>query len=375
MAQQPKGGIRRFLSTPLGLVVLVALALGLVFLTYVYVSVIIAIPALLLFGLAVPIWCGVKRPRFLALLGLVVVVAVAPIATIVFTQEIMSPVPLASSGAGSPYSHGLPVMVNAGVHPFNGGTATNFTWQVTINPANVSIGNTTPVWLNLYISTCPGATGNNSPYCSAPYSLIILNYTNASGGHSLPNTTSPYTVSFHYRIGTTGIWDWQMGIFTKNTTTGKPYFQLLVGDPTYNGIEGPVIGGFYVVYAELISTVFFQDLLFLGAPFFFSLLIYMLFKNRERRRKEAQQRAMGPVSSTGESSGGAPSAPDAKGAPLPSSQPPPGTSSAPPSTASAAEELNCPKCNAVVYTGETTCWKCGAALPSTTGTKSPGASG
>ena len=365
MAQQPKGGIRRFLSTPLGLVLLVAVALALVFLTYVYVSVIIAIPALLLFGLALPIWSGVKRPRFLAVLGLVVVVAVAPLATIVFTQEIMSPVLPASSGAGSPYSHGIPVMENAAVRPFNGGTSTNFTWQVTINPANVSVGNTTPVWLNLFISTCPGATGNNSPYCSAPYPLVILNYTNASGGHTLPSTSSPYTVSFHYRVGATGIWDWQMGIYTKNTTTGKPYFQLLVGDPTYNGIEGPVIGGFYVIYGELILTIFFQDLLFLGAPFYFSLLIYMLFKNRERRRKEAQQRVMGPVTSGDESTAAPSSGPGSKGPPLPSSQNPPGPGGTTAGAAPAVQELNCPKCNAVVYTGEKTCWKCGADHSST----------
>lgn len=362
MAQQSKGRFRRFLSTTPGLIVLIVVAFLLVFATYVYVSVVIAIPALLLFGLALPIWAGIKRPRFLAILGLVIVVAVAPIATIVFTQEIMSPVPLANSASGSPFSVGSPVMQNASVHPFNGGASTNFTWKVTIFPQNVPKGNTTPVWLILYISTCPGATGNNSPYCSQPYPLTILNKT-------LPTSpTGPYTETFAYKIGTNGIWDWQMGIYTKNSTTGVPYFQLLVGDPTYNGIEGPVIGGFSVIYSELILTVYFQDILFLGAPFYFVLLVYMLFKNRERRRKEAQQRAPGPVPPDGGPATAAAAAAPSKGAPLPSGQNPPGSSGAPPSASAAAQELNCPKCNAVVYAGEATCWKCGAALSTSSST-------
>jgi hypothetical protein len=360
VAQQTKGRFRRFLSTTPGLIVIIVVALLVVFATYAYVSVVIAIPALLLFGLALPIWAGVKRPRFLALLGLVIVVAVAPITTIVFTQEIMSPVGLANSASGYPFSSGAPIMQNASVHPFNGGGSTNFTWKVTVYPANVPKGNTTPVWLNLYISTCPGATGNNSPYCSAPYPLVILNYTNSSGGHTLPNQTTPYQVSFHYQIASNGVWDWQMGLFTKNTTTGRPFFQLLVGDPTYNGIEGPVIGGFGVIYAELILTVYFQDILFLGAPFYFVLLIYMLFKNREKRRKEAMQRAPGPVPPDGLPAN---EASPAKAAPLPSSQNPTGSSAVGPGTTTGAQELNCPKCNAVVYAGEQTCWKCGATLP------------
>jgi len=348
---------RHFLSSRPGSLVLIVLAVLVVFATYAYVSVIIAIPAMLLFGLAVPIWAGLKRPRFLALVGLVVVLTVAPISTIVITQEIMTPTGIANSD-GAISVTGAPLMQNATVHPFLGSTSTNFTWKVTIYPKNLPPNNSTPVWLDLYVSTCPGATGNNSPYCSQPYPFTVFNRT------LNPNATSPYVESFTYRIGSNGVWDWQMGIYTKNATTGKPFFQTLVGDPNYNGIEGPVIGGFAVIYEELVLTVYFQDFLFLAAPFYFVLLIYMLFKMRERRRKEAKQRALGPVPPVGggPAAPGGPPPPTVGGAPLPSSPGLP-ASPGPPSASPAVPEFNCPKCNAVVYRGEATCWKCGAELP------------
>jgi len=353
VAQQPESRLRRFLPTLLGRVVLLLIAIGLTFATYAYVSPFIAIPAILLFGLAVPIWSGIKRPRYLAAAGLVIVLVVAPLATVVFTQEVQTPVGTSQSATGPLFSNGGPVMQNASVSPFTGTTNTNFTWTVTIFPAYRPLGNTTPNEIDLFISTCPGATGNSSPYCSAPYPLTILT------DKSLPNQTAPYTVTFHYRVGSNGIWAWQMGIYTNNSTTHVRYFQLLVGDPQYNGIEGPVNGGFWVIYSELLPEFYFQELLLLGAPYFCILLVYMLFKNRERRRREAEQRAPGPVPPSG---GSAPPSPSAKSAPLPSDKAPgerPGAAAAP---ASAVEELNCPKCNAVVYKGETTCWKCGSPL-------------
>jgi len=353
VAQQPQSRFRRFLPTLLGRVLLLLLALGVVFATYAYVSSIIAIPAILVFGLAIPIWAGIKRPRYLAASGLVIVLAVAPLATVVFTQEIMTPVGVSASATGAIFSNGGPVMQNASVSPFTGSTDTNFTWTVTVFPANRPVGNATPSEIDLFISTCPGATGNNSPYCSSPYPLTILK------DRSLPNQTQPYTVTFHDTVGSNGIWAWQMGIYTNNSTTGKPYFQLLVGDPTYNGIEGPVIGGFGVVYTELLPEIYFEDLLLLGGPYFGILLVYMVWKNRERRRKETQQRAPGPVPPVGQSESTAASTTEA---PLPSAKSTGATRSSPPAVSVA--ELNCPKCNAVVYAGETSCWKCGATLPS-----------
>ena len=355
MAQQSKGRFRRFLSTTPGKIVILVLAFVVVFATNAYVSVVVAIPAILLFGLAVPIWAGLKRPRFLAILGLVVVLAVAPVVTVVFTQEILTPVGAANSSNALSASNGQPVMENATVHPFAGSTSTNFTWTVTIYPQNHPAGNTTPYSLFLYISSCPGATGNNSPYCTQPYYLTVLNQA------LNPNATSPYTATFHYQIGSDGVWEWQMGVYTKNSTTQVPFFQLLVGDPTYNGIEGPVIGGFATIYGDLLGSVYFQDILFLAAPFYFVLLIYMLFKNRERRKLDAQQRAPTLVPQEEVPPGTAPSV---KGSPLPSAQKPPGPSAGPPGSSTTVAELNCPKCNAVVYAGEGTCWKCGTTLPS-----------
>jgi len=349
VAQQPQGRFRRFLATRFGWIFLVVGATLVVLATYAYINAILAIPAILLFGLAFPIWSGHKRPRFLAIGGLVIVLATAPIANVVFTQEILTPVGMASSDPGALFANGGPLMQNASVSPYTGTTDTNFTWTVTVYPAHHALGNTTPVELDLFISTCPGATGNSSPYCTSGYPLTIFQNT------SLPNITTPYTATFHYRIGSDGIWAWQMGIYTQNASTKKPFFQLLVGDPQYNGIEGPVIGGFAVIYGDLLPDIYFQDFLFLGAPFYCVLLVYMLFKARERRRKEAEQRAAGPVPPAG---GGGPATAETKEAPLPSSQGGPSGGAK-----SATSELNCPKCNAVVYAGEQTCWKCGAALP------------
>ena len=165
MAQQSKGRFRRFLSTPPGKIVLIVLAFAVVFATNAYVSVVVAIPAILLFGLAVPIWAGLKRPRFLALLGLVVVLAVAPVVTIVFTQEILTPVGIANSSNALSASNGQPVMENATVHPFAGTTSTNFTWTVTIYHRTIRREHHALLLVPLH-RQLSGATGNNSPSCS-----------------------------------------------------------------------------------------------------------------------------------------------------------------------------------------------------------------
>ena len=65
-AKQP-GGFKRFLGGPIGRALLPAIAIVVVFATYVYVSTLLAIPAILVFGLAIPIWVGLKRPRDLAI--------------------------------------------------------------------------------------------------------------------------------------------------------------------------------------------------------------------------------------------------------------------------------------------------------------------
>jgi hypothetical protein len=345
--QQPRGGFRRFLQSSAGKALLIAATILLVFASFVYVQTLIAIPVFLLFGLAVPIWAGLKAPKFLALSGLVVILLVAPIANAAITQEIMTPLPDATSSTGLPFSSGSsPVLQNAAVTPYVGGTSTNFTWQVTVYPQYLPYPNSTLQWITLYISSCPGATGNSSPNCSPGYSLWALN-------DSLNGTTTTTTVTFHYTIGSQGIWDWQMELAYVNGTKGNLTYQLLVGDATYNGLEGPVVGTFSTVFVSLLPTLYLDVLLFLGLPFYVVLLLYMVFKSRERRKQDAQRRAAGPTPSDE-----AGSAPGSSG-----SLPPTGVVPAvPTSAAPVSTEGACPNCGAVVYANETTCWKCGAAI-------------
>ena len=353
MQQQQPSGFRGFVQKPLGRILLIVVSVAIVFGSYVYVSVLLAIPAILLFSLAIPIWLGIKRPRYLALSGLVVILVVAPISTAVLTQEIRAPIGAAASFTDIPGTNSTALLQNASVTPYTGSTSTNFTWTVTVVPTGIPAGNTTGrvLWLHLYISTCPGATSATSvpSWCTAGYSFFDLN------SSAFPaNLSGPTTVTFHHRIGSNGIWDWQMGVYTQNSTTGKPFYQTLAGDPLYNGLEGPVVGDFLTTYGELLPTVYFDDFLYLGAPFYLVLLLYMLFKNRERRRKEAAQRAAGPVPP-----GGGVSQPEESTA-LPSAlrRGPPGGGAPPPMV----KERTCPNCNAVVYENETTCWKCGQDL-------------
>jgi len=361
---QPKqpSPFRRFLGSRVGRVLLIAVTILVVFASYVYVEALLAIPVFLLFGLALPIWAGLKRPRYLALSGLVVVLIVAPLSTVAITQEVRSPVPLVSSLTDLPGTTGA-LLQNAGVSPYTGTTSTNFTWSVTISPAGIPKGNSSPLWLNLYISTCPGATSTSPPsWCSAGYPFTLLN---SSQFCPLPLTlTAPMSCTFSSTIGSNGIWDWQMGIYTKNNTTGHLFFQTLVGDSTYNGIEGPVVGDFGTTYFELLGTIYIDDALFLGGSFFVILLVYVLFKNRERRRNEARQRSAGPVPP----SGGPPRG--AEPLPAPETRPASERAAAPPST----PEKSCPNCNAVVYANETRCWKCGADLTESAGPPLPSSS-
>jgi len=355
--QQKPRGLRRFLGTPVGKALLIALTVLIVFASYVYVEAIVAIPAFLIFGLAIPIWAGLKRPRFLALFGLVVILLVPPMTTAVITQEVRAPIPIACSSLNeSCTGNNNGLLQNASVGPYTGTAGSSFTWTVTVFPRYVPPGNTTLVNLSLYVSTCPGATSTSPPsWCSAgyPFHQITHWFNNLTVNSSTP-TTIP--VTFQYSIGSSGIWDWQMGVYTRNNTTHSLYYQTLTGDPTYNGLEGPVVGTFATTFGELLPTIYVDDLLFLAGPFYIVLLIYMFYKSRERRRQEAQKRAAGPVPPTGGGTAG--------GGPTTLSAPPPAM---PAGTGPAGDsgERTCPNCNAVVYANETRCWKCGADLSQT----------
>jgi hypothetical protein len=343
-AKQP-GGFRRFLQSRVGRALLPALAIVVVFATYVYVSTLLAIPAIIVFGLAVPIWAGLKRPRYLAITGLVIILIVGPIATAAITQEIRTPIGPSSSAEMSSVNGTGIVLLNAGVSPYTGGTSTNFNWTVMLQPQYAPSGTRGGMLaVSLYISSCPGATGGNSSYCSSGYTLYNLTHNFTSP------LTSPTPFSFRYVIGSVGIWDWQMGAVFRNGTTGNLSYVFLVGDPTYNGIEGPVIGTWSDTFAELVPTVYLNGLLFLGLPFYLVLVLYMFFKSREARRKEAQRRAAGPTPTDSAAGTDAPTGGTS----------PPGPAGSPPPPS--ASEKTCPNCNAVVYENETTCWKCGASL-------------
>jgi hypothetical protein len=249
-------------------------------------------------------------------------------------------------------------MQNAHVTPYTGSTSTNFTWNVTIVPRYIPPHNSSPLWLDLYISTCPGATSNSDFNCASGYPFYVLNFTFPAG-----NLTANTTVTFHYKFSTDGIWDWQMGLWLHNTSVPvfknnssaivHPYtFILLTGDPVYNALEGPVVGDFTATYEELVLTVYLNDFVYLGIPFFVVLLVYTYLKRRKAQRAEMVNRAAGPTPADSDDVPRRPSKPtDAPG------------SGKRPAPAPRRPELNCPNCGAVVYANETTCWKCGTAIP------------
>jgi len=366
--QQPTRGLRHFFGTRLGRVLLIAITIVVVWASYVYeyAGAILAIPVFLIFGLAIPIWAGLKRPRYLAIAGLVVVLIVAPMTTLILTEEVRTPIGAACSASSQacPGSTADALLQNASVSPYTGTTSTNFTWTVWIYPQYIPSGNFTVANLSLYVSTCPGATSGSSPpsWCSSgyPFHQITFNLTSLN----LSLHSSPIEEVFHFAIGSNGIWDWQMGVYTLANSTRHPWFATLVGDPTYNGLEGPVVGDFSTTYFSLLGTIYFDTFLFLAGPFYLVLLVYMVFKARERRRKDAAKRAAGPVPPAGGEGaaeepkpGGALSSPSPPAAGPP---PPPG----PP-------ERTCPNCGAVVYENETKCWKCGASLVPASSTPLP----
>ncbi len=351
MEAKPVPGFRRFLQSKLGRVALLLLAIGTVFGTYAYVATLLAIPVFLIVGLAIPIYAGLKRPRYIALAALVVLLVVAPLSTIVFSQEVLVPPGGASSPGVGPYESGGSILQNATIAPFSGSSSTQFTWSVTLYPKylNASLNDTN--WSNdsieLFVSTCPGATALNLSYCGGGYTLLTKTIR-----FTAPPTNGQVVTLPSLQVPSTGIWSWQMEVEFQNTSSASnPYTVELSGDPTYDGLEGPVVGGFGVVYGALILTVYEVELIYLGIPFYFILLLYMWFKSREARRKEALRRAARALSES--ASGPANPAP-----------PPPGPAPVGAADGPAASELTCPSCGAIVYANEAKCWKCGSELAS-----------
>lgn len=350
MAGDAPRGLRGFLRSKAGLVVLLLVAIGFVVATFAYVSALLAVPLMILACLALPVWVGRKRIRTLALFGLVVLLAVGPLVTVAYAQDSLINPGAASSPGVAPFEHGGSVLQNATISPFVGSLSTNFTWSVQLFPRflNASLNGTN--WshdsLQLYISTCPGATASYSPgYCPSGYSLFVLS-------EPFSNLTPPSngtTVTFHRSVDISTIWSWQMELLVQNRSNAtNPYRIELAGDPTYNGLEGPIIGGFATAYGALIATMYEADILYLGVPFYFILLLYWWYKQREARTKQAKKRAAQAMVAAG-----APATPGSAGA----------AQAGAATAAPASSELACPNCGAVVYGGEAKCWKCGAALP------------
>ena len=348
MQSKQPGAFRRFVQSPVGRALIPLIAILVVFATYVYVSTLLAIPAILVFGLALPIWGGLKRPRYLALTGLAIILIVAPLSTVAITQEIRTPVGFVSS-ASTPSINATngtgPVLLNAQVTPYTGGSSTVFNWTVTVQPQYVP-GPGGLLGLSLFISTCPGAIVDNSSLCSPgyPFFNVTQNFTGA-------DQTTSHAVSFNFQIGGVGIWEWQMGAFYRNATAGNQSYIYLVGDPTFDGIEGPVVGTWVDTFSELLPTVYLNGLLLLALPFYIVLLLYVYFKRRESRKQETARRAAGPTPTD---------APPTSGPPGPGAPP----AAAPVAVTPSAAEKTCPNCKAVVYANEAVCWKCGASLSS-----------
>jgi hypothetical protein len=331
--QQP-GGVKAFFGRPIGKVVLVVLALLTLVGSFLYLGPLLAVPTFLLFGLALPIYMGWKRIRDLAIVGLVVLLAAAPIASALDAQQIRLTSPAAASDPTYPYGNNSSVLTNAAVTPFLGAVGGVYDFAIQVNPGAVPADSSPLQWVTLYISTCPGATGNSSPYCSAGYPFLQVNRT-------LPGNLSaaPFVEQFNVTLGDGAqIWWWQASTAYYANNNSAELVSVFLNVPTYGSQEGPVTGPFSATFALVLVPILEALLIYAGTVFFFALLVYMYFRSRRQRR-------------------GAPPAP---GQPAPGSTS--DSTSAKPAGGSSPAEQKCPNCGALVYPNETNCWKCGTSL-------------
>lgn len=337
---QQGNSVKSFGAKPVGRIVLAGLATATLVGSFLELGPLLAIVTLLFFGLAVPIYLGWKRPRELAIMGLAVLLVAGPIAGAFYAQEIRQPSPLASSDNYAPYGSGGPVLQNAQVHPFTGAGGGTFNFSVEVYPQYVPANTSGLLWVELFVTTCPGATGNSSPYCPSPYPFYSPNA-------SLPTGQSaPFTVYFNQVLPGPNIWWFQFATAYRSGPDQNLTWIFLDPANGYGAVQGPVSGSYDTTWELVVPTVYEELFLYSGAVFYLGLLIYFLFK----RREAARQGASGPGPSPPSPVATMPAPPTA-GAPTPA----PGAPTAP--------ELHCPNCKAVVYANETSCWKCGTALP------------
>jgi hypothetical protein len=339
---QPGNSIKAFFAKPLGRIALLAIITLVLAGSAIYLGYLIAIPVFLLVGLGLPIYLGWTRPRTLFLVGLSALLVAGPIVTAGTVSLLLTPSPPVDGQVFSPFSQS--VLQNASVQPYSSTGTGTFTFTVDVNPAFLPSGHQSQVlWIDFFLSTCPDAMANNSSSCGGlnayPYHFQNFSYANNSAKE---------TVTFSQTIGGTNVWWWTMGAGFNNSTGVINWIYLQPGNG-YTTAEGPVTGGYLAIYTLILPAIYFTVFIYPGLVFFLGVLVYLFLKMRRSRR-----------------AGGAPSVPPPT---VPSTVTPTGPGTPPTSGAVAPSapsrpELACPKCGAVVYAGETRCWKCGTPLTS-----------
>ena len=345
---KPKGTVRGFVATPLGKACLVALSAAILTLSIAFTGFFVAIPAFVIFGLGLPIYLGWKRPRQLAIAGLVALLIAGPAVSAIYTVEVRQPTPpVASTPETNATGVSGSALQNAYVTPFLGSGGSTFHFSTEVYPTYFGAGqNLTEIVL--YISTCEYAvTLNSSPDCSGP---SLLHYANESFAKS---PSSPITVGFNVTLGAENIWYWTIGAGVRNESSGVYTWVWVVPPYGYDAVPGPVTGDWFSTFGMLTPGILFQTFLYPGLVYGIALMLYVFLKNREARRKGTRDPGMLPPPRPGEPGALAPGADPAA--------PPP-------------KERACPNCQAVVYPHEVRCWKCGTDLTGASGAAPPLAS-
>ena len=339
---QLRSSIKAFAAKPLGRIALLAFITLCLAGASIYLGYLIAIPVFLLVGLGLPIYLGWNRPRTLFLVGLAALLVAAPIVTAGTVNLLLTPSPAVNGYAYAPFTES--VLQNATVHPYSGSGSRNFTFVVDVNPAFLPNSSQPRVlWIDFFLSTCPNAMSNNSSSCGGPgaYPYHFENFTY--------NSSSRGTHTFYATIGGVNVWWWTMGAGYINSS-GDVAWVYLAPNNGYNTAEGPVTGDYLSIYVLILPAIYFTVFIYPGLVFFLGVLVYVFLKMRQRRRSGGAPSVPTPTDAT------APPGPSPGGAPAPKAKPSP--------SAPARPELACPKCGAVVYSGESRCWKCGTPLTS-----------
>jgi len=334
---EQRGAIKRIFERSFGKILLGVLAGATLLGSFVYLGPLLSIAAFLFFAFAIPIYLGWKHAGQLALMGLIVMLVVAPIAATYEAATLRTPSPLANSSPLAPYGNGGSVLQGGTVTPFTGDAGGVYNFSVTVHPEFVPSNTTGLLWIELLVSTCPGANNSSSPLCGSGFPFVLVN-------QSVPaNATAPYVVYFPETLNGTNLWWFQFATaYEQANGTGLTWILLDPGN-AYGAVQGPVSGDFLSTVVLVLPLLYTWVFLYPGIVFFIAVLIYYLFKRREAARK-AQMRLPEPSASPTTDGGPATGAPS--GAPR-----------------VASTERHCPKCDAVIYPKETRCWRCGTDLP------------